>query len=389
MKRLLIIVISVLAIKAEAQSSDVRIADSLYLNGNYSKAIESYQKSEDHSQVYDKIAKAYMAIGNYDAALINYENSVSANPDDALIKYEYAKLLARTKKYKLASNEFYKLIDIDYRNPNYHYELGLVLEHLKDSTAQNRFYSAFQLDSTHQKAIYRMAKHHLKKGVNRAAHKYIDIGLESYSNNKELISLKAQNYYVKKDYKNAIIWFEKLVMLNEKSQFIYEKLCMSYAKLYEFKKAIEQGNLALEFEPNNVNNLFIQGELYERIGELENAEKYMRLSLEIQDSPLDNEYIKLATIYNLQHKYKEGLETYKRAIKENPDNELAQYYLILTKNKYYKDIDTRINLFEGFKAKYPKSKFESVIDYHLKELKEEKFLKLEKKEDTIQKTRKN
>ncbi len=389
MKKLIFIVIVISVNNTIAQSSDVAIADSLYLNGNYSKAIEAYQKTEDQSQVFDKIAKAYIAIGNYDAAILNYENSITANPEDALIKYQYAKLLAKTKKYQEASDEFFKLIDIDYRNPNYHYELGLVLEILKDSTAQNRFYSAFQLDKTHQKAIYRMARHHLKKGRNKAVHYYVDIGLASYPNNKELISLKAQNYYVKKDYKNAVIWFEKLVALHEKSQFIYEKLRMSYANLYEFEKAIEQGDLVLEFDPGDVNNLFIQGELYERVEDFKNAEKYMRLSLELQDSPLDKEYVKLAFVYNRQKKYREGIETYQRAIKENPDNELAHYFLVLTKNKYYEDIDARINLFEAFKTKYPKSKFKSVIEYHLKELKEEKFLKLEKKQDTIQKSSEN
>ena len=128
MKKLGFIVFVISVNNTIAQSSDVAIADSLYLNGNYSKAIEAYQKTEDQSQVFDKIAKAYMAIGNYDAAILNYENSITANPDDALIKYQYAKLLAKTKKYQKASDEFFELIDIDYRNPNYHYELGLVLE---------------------------------------------------------------------------------------------------------------------------------------------------------------------------------------------------------------------------------------------------------------------
>jgi len=389
MKKYFIIVILISVNTMMAQSAFTTIADSLYVNGNYSKAIEAYQKNEDQSQVYDKIAKAYIAIGNYDAALLNYEQSIDANPNDALIKYEYAKLLAKTKKYQKASDEFYKLIDIDYRNPNYHYELGLVLEHLKDSTAQNRFYSAFQLDSTHQKAIYRIAKHQLKKGANRSVHRYVDIGLASYPNNKELISLKAQNYYVKKEFSNAVIWFEKLIALNEKSQFIYEKLRMSYANLYEFEKAIKFGMHALELEPTNANNLFIQAELYERIDDFKSAEKFMLLSLELQDLPLDKEYIDLASVYNRQEKYKEGIEMLKRAIRENPKNERAQFLLIYTKDTYYEDVDTRIKLYEVFLKKNPKSEYKAIVEYRMKELKEEKFLKTATKVDSIQKARKN
>jgi tetratricopeptide (TPR) repeat protein len=371
----LLIIISLIICKVEAQSSALQVGDSLYLNGNYSKAITNYKEYKNKAEVYDKIAKAYMFIGNYDEAILNYKESINANPKNALLKYEYAKLLYKVKKYQEASDLFYKLIDIDYRNPNYHYELGLVLEQLKDSTAQNRFHSAFQLDSTHQKAIFRIARFHLKKRHYKTANRYIDIGLESYANNKDLISLKAQNYYNKKDYDYAVIWFEKLIKLNESSQYIHEKLSMSYAQIYEFEKAVEQGLLALEFDPNNTNNLFIQGELYERIEDYENAEKFMLQSLLIQDSPLDKEYMKLAFVYNTQKKYKEAIDTYKRAIEENPENESAHFSLLITKSTYYKDVDAKIKLFENFKIKFPKSRNIEWVDFFLKELKEEKFTK--------------
>jgi len=370
-----IIIISILVFKAEAQSSALQLGDSLYVNGNYTKAIEAYKQFEEQSKVFDKIAKAYISLGNLDEALLNYKKSIEANPDNTLTKYEYAKLLSKTKKYDDASNLFYELIDVDYKNPNYHYELGLVLEKLKDSTAQNRFYSAFQLDRTHQKAIFRIARFHVIKRKYKIANYYIDIGLSSYANNKQLISLKAQNYYNKKDYDNAVIWFEKLIELNESSQFIHEKLSMSYAQIYEFEKAIKQGKLALEFDKTNTNNLFIQGELYERVEDFENAEKYMLQSLVLQDMALDKEYVKLASVYNRQNKFKEAIEVYKRAIEENPKNEHAQFFLIYTKDRYYKDVDTRIKLFEAFKVKYPKSKYNTIIDYRLTELKEENFLK--------------
>jgi len=374
-KKLIIIILSILVLKAEAQSSALQLGDSLYVNGNYTKAIEAYKQFENRSKVYDKIAKAYMALGNYDEAILNYQKSIDSNPDNALTKYEYAKLLSKTKNYKEASDEFYKLIDIDYKNPNYHYELGLVLEHLKDSTAQNRFFSAFQLDSTHQKAIFRIAKFHVKKRKYKIANYYIDIGLKTYARNKELINLKAQNYYLKKDYDKAVIWFEKLITLNESPQFIHEKLSFSYAQLYEYEKAIEHGELALILDPKNAANLYTQGQLYERLQDFETAEKYILQSLSILDVPLDKEYIKLATFYNHQKKYKEGIDALQRAVDEDPTNHQAQFFLVYTKDRYYKDIDTKIKLYENFLDKYPKSMFKGVAEKRIAELKEEKFLK--------------
>ncbi|MFK2818690.1 tetratricopeptide repeat protein [Flavobacteriaceae sp. LMIT009] len=375
MKYITILIVGFLVLKAEAQSSALVIGDSLYVRGNYTNAVNAYKQYTDSIKVFDKIAKAYIGLGNYDEALHFYNKSVDQDSTNELVKYEYAKLLSKTKKYEEASEEFHELIDVDYKNPNYHYELGLVLENLNDSTAQNRFWSAFQLDRTHQKAIYRMAKYNLIKGKNKLADYYIDIGLESYANNKELISLKAQNHYVRKQFEKAAIWFEKLVALNEKTQFIHEKLRNCYTNMMEYEKAITHGELALAFEKENVNNLFILGELYEKVFDYEKAEKYMRLSLVMQDVALDKEYSKLGTVLNFQKKHKEAIDIFKRAIEENPENENAQFYLVFTKVRYYKDIKTKIELLENYKIKFPESKFNEMADFLIKQLKEEQFLK--------------
>lgn len=48
-------------------------ADNLYARGNYTKAIKAYKSLAKSDQVYNKVAKAYMAIGNYGEALANYK----------------------------------------------------------------------------------------------------------------------------------------------------------------------------------------------------------------------------------------------------------------------------------------------------------------------------
>ncbi|MFT5217599.1 MAG: tetratricopeptide (TPR) repeat protein [Glaciecola sp.] len=375
MRNYFLVILLMFICKLKAQTSVLHLADSLYLHGNYTKAIEAYKSYENQDEVYQNIAKAYLAMGNYDEALLNYENSLKANPEDALAMFDYGKLLARVKNYKEALTVFYQLIDIDYKNPNYHYESGLVLQQLGDSTDQNRFHNAYDLDNTHQKAIFQIAKFHLIKRHHSVVDKYVDIGLKSYANSKELISLKAQNYYWKEDYEGATLWFEKLLELNESSQFVHEKLSFCYDWIYEREKAIEHQLIAVKFDPKDATNLFILAQLYQRVEDYDNAEKYYQDALKIIDTPLDAEYVKLATVYNLQGKEKEAIDAFKRAIDENPGNQHAQFFLVLTLDKYYKDIDARIKLFENYKEKFPKSVFISFAEQKLKELKEEKHLK--------------
>ncbi|MCK7589124.1 tetratricopeptide repeat protein [Subsaxibacter sp. CAU 1640] len=363
--------------KAEAQISVLKLADSLYATGNYSKAIEHYKKVDNAAEVQEQIAKSFLALGNYDAALSSYKSALEAHPQDVLLKFDYAKLLRSTKHNKESTALLRELVQTDDKNPNYHYELGVTLEHLNDSTAMNHYRLAFESDNTHQKAIYKIARQLLSKRKHQESLQFIKIGLDSYENNIELISLKAQNYYWMEDYRESAKWFEKLIELGESSQFIHESLGYCYMAHYNYKKAVEQGLLALEYDPKHFKNLFILGQAYEGLEDFPNAEKYMALALEIRDVPLDDEYTRLGKVLNRQEKYKEAIEVLQKALKINPNNDFAQFYLLMAKERYYGDLKVKLKLHEDFKTKYPKNPFIYWVDRHIKELKEEIFLNAE------------
>ena len=363
----------VFAVNLNAQNQK-NTADDFYANGNFTKAIEVYKSVDNLDEVYDEIAKAYIAIGNYDKGLDNYKKAIEANPNDMLIKYDYAKLLNRTKNYNEANQNFRSLILKDSLNPNYHYELGIVLEKQKDSLALQEFNNAFRLDETHQKAIFKIAKHHLIKRNYKTAHVFIDKGLESYANNVELISLKAQTYYYQDYYTHAIVWFNKLLDMGEKSEFIHEKLSLSYAQNSDYKNAIIHRKEALKYSPNDANAMFVIGTYYQSLSNYIEAEKYITKALQIQDQSLSNEYQRLGTILNRQKKYEEAIKAFQKSLKEDPSNILSEFFLIRTKDEYYADIDSKIELYENFMEKRPKSPFLSFAQKRLKELKQEKFL---------------
>ncbi|MEM9681145.1 MAG: tetratricopeptide repeat protein [Bacteroidota bacterium] len=360
---------------AISQNALLENANNLFQNGKYSEAIEVYKSHDNPSEVCYNISKAYVAIGNFGAALESYKRCRDSNTENRMLAYDYAKLLIKMKRYEEASKLFDDLLGLDNQNPDYHYQKGVTLEKLKDSTAVDRFVSAYELDQTHQKAIFKIAKHHLIKRNHVESHKYIDKGLESYSANIELISLKAQNYYYQQYYTNAIPWFEKLLELGEESEFIHEKLSICHAQNSDYEPAIKHRKLALKYNPFDANAMYVIGSYYERLNDFENAEAYIVKSLKLKDIPLGDEYQKLAMIYNRQKKYDLAIENLKKSIKEDPTNESAQFFLVRTKDELYADLDSRIKLYEDFKKRFPKSPYHKLADYRLEQLKEEKFLK--------------
>ncbi len=349
-------------------------ADNFYYNGNYTKAIETYKSLKNLDDAYGKIAKSYLAIGNYGEALTNYQKAINANKDNLLLQYEFAKLLSKTKKYKEANELFKNLIALDSLNPNYHYELGIVLEKQKDTASVNAFSKTFRLDSTHQKAIFKVAKRHIYKRRFNEAHQFIDKGLESYADNLELISLKAQAYYYQDYYTHAVVWFKKLLDLGEKSEFIHEKLSLSYAENSDYEDAIYHRKQALKYNPSDANAMFVIGTYYERLSNFEKAEEYIAKALKLQDQSLTNEYQRLGTIYNRQKKYEEAIKAFQKSLKEDSSNIMSEFFLIRTKDEFYGNIDAKIKLYENYIVKHEKSPFLVFAQRRLKELKKEKFL---------------
>jgi hypothetical protein len=69
----------------------------------------------------------------------------------------------RTKKFDIAKDELIGIILNDSLNPNFYYELGIVLEKQDDTLSIDSFQKAYEIDSSHQKAIFKIAKRHIFK----------------------------------------------------------------------------------------------------------------------------------------------------------------------------------------------------------------------------------
>lgn len=360
--------------KSEAQTSDLYVADSLYNYGKYTQAIKYYKKLKNSTKKNESIAKSYLALGNLEQAIINYQEILKASPNDVLIKFQLAKLLAKNKKNNASQKLLFQLIKFDSLNPNYHYYSAKNFQDLDSiKKAQQSFLKTFKLDKTHQNAIYELAKFNLIKRKYDLANYYVEMGLKASPNNTKLISIKAQSYYWKEDYHKAKDAFLELINLNESSLFVYEKLSYCYARTYDYENAITILNKAIQINPKDYNNIYRLGLYYEKLGDFEEAQKHIQKSLKMQDVPLDAEYRKLGAILNKQKKYDEAIKAFNLAIKENPEEELSYFYKLMSKLKYYKDIKAKISEIEKFQKQFPDSPFSKILDKNLSELKSEQF----------------
>ena len=366
-----LVILFILALKAEAQqTSALNIADSLYNVGNYSEAISRYEEIIPKSpSLYLKIARAHQAKGTLDDALSNYKLAATST-DEAIAMNEYGKLLIATNHFKKADSVFTQLIEQYPTNPNFYYQRGRAGENIKpklDSTvidkdsikpilaARNAYIKdyekAVELDSTHQKALYETALFYLKKKDYPLVEKLCMKALESYADNVEVISVLAQNFYYRGFHDDAIPWFQKLLDLGQNTQFIHEKLGMSYYKERMYELAIEQYLEALNFSPEDFYLHAILAKLYNYKADFKEAQKHGQLAIFFKDMALDEDYYTLANTYKIHKDWQKSMEYLNLALEENPDLKDAIYAKAVVADNYYADKEAVIKLYEHYLEK--------------------------------------
>ncbi len=373
---LLILLLPGIASKINAQSSALAIADSLYHLDDFSNAIQKYQDITPKDQyILLQIAKSHKAKGTYTDALSYYEKAITEYSSDAVTKFEYAKLLTTTRKF-IKADSVYSILVSDYpTNPNFQYRLGIAKKLLKDSTAITYFKKAFSLDSTHQKSCFQISKYYLKKRNYDMVWDTANLGLHSYPENVELISVLGQNFLLRKDYYGALPYFEKLLALNYKNEFVHSKLALCYNQTNNFKKAVVHFTEALKYNNKVPQRYSMLAYAYQRLENYEKALENYKMAIELKDLPIEEELFSIALVYRFKEDWEKAIKYAKLSLNENPKYVRAQYQLAMFADAYYKDPKIKLKYYNEYLTKYGQDKrrkyFNTIVEKRIIQLEEE------------------
>ncbi len=374
--RLFLILVYGVAARAEAQSSALAIADSLYQLGDYSNAIQKYEDIHPKDQyVLLQIAKSHKSKGTHNDALKYYEKVIVAHPSSTSIKLDYAKLLMTTRKFKKADSVYSTLVSEYPKNPNFQYKLGLAKKHLKDTTAITYFKKAFKIDSTHQKSCLEVSKYYLKKRNYEMVWETANLGLHSYPENVELIGILGQNFLLRKDYHTALSYFEKLLALHHENEFIHSKLGLCYSQTYAFKKAITHYEEALKYNDQIPARYSMLAYCYQKEEKFDKALENYKAALTLKDLPIEEDLLAIALVYRFQEKWEKAIQYSKLSLKENPNYGRAQYQLAMFADAYYKDPQIKLKYYKEYLKKFGQDKkgkyFNAIIEKRIAQLEKE------------------
>ena len=331
---------------ADAQNaSALRVGDSLFALGNYNKAITFYKQVENSEA---KIARAYQMNGNSTKALYYYQKAIQKETG-LLTRYQYGKLLLSSGKLQKADSLFKALIQESPKNPEFVYQLGLAKEKQNDSTAIITYMNALNIDNEHQDALYKVAKLMAEKRNFNGAIDRISQGLEADPLSTRFLNLKAIVYFVNKEYHTAAATYEKLLELNQSNEQLHENLAESYRQTNRFEEAIDQYTILINTYDDKVPKWHYNiAKCFEALRYLDKAKYHYEIAILLQDLPVDDSYIALASVFFKQKDFKNQFEALTKAVRENPENQRAKYLLATAADNYFEDDSAVIAYYEAY-----------------------------------------
>lgn len=356
MKYALIVSLVLFSIIAEAQSaSDLAVskkADSLFEIGEYNKAIPYFLETNRFREA----AKSYEALGSNLEAQRYFEKALSEKNTNPKTEFEYVKLLVRILHYKQADSILQNLQTRFPNNANFVYERGLVKELQKDSTATDLFLQVYSMDEGNINASYKIARNYVENRKFEAAVPFIENGLLVDQNSSRFLTLRALKEFHTQEFHNAIDTYILLISKGDSYISLHENLAVALTKTMQFEKALEQYSILLQkFDDQNQKWHHEVAFLYRAMKEYEKSKHHLNIAIGLLETPLSNEYMELATIYQREGDYKNEMAALRKSLANNPNNERSLYYLAVAADNYFKDKKTVLDYYENYLKQFDKT----------------------------------
>jgi superkiller protein 3 len=244
------------------------------------------QDTNNAKAQYDVAYEAHSK-GNLDEAITFYKKAIALDPQ---MKDAYTNLgaaLLAKKQYSEALNSLNKANQIDPTDP----EISKLLKQAREGQNSSKYQAALAL--------------HQQGKINEAIAGYEE-ALKEDPNNAELLVNLGAAYQTNKNYDLAISYYNKSVAISPDSPVTYYYIGSAYHSKNNLEEAIKYYRKSVQLDPNNQ-------QVKDTLKLAENDQVQIFLSQAID-------------LYN-QKQYEQARLTIDKALKNDPDNASAYYYL--------------------------------------------------------------
>lgn len=284
--------------------------------GQVSEALATYQEiianDTTNTRAFIEAAECCRALAKNSQALKYYEQALDLTPDNKYVRIQYINLLLSQQKYADAMGESSMMTEKD---------SSAIVLHLQAQSFEGMgellpASGCYYIIQDKYPDDYLAAA---KLGALNIAGSYFDEAIEATEKYRKIdstnITVNRQNalaYCLKKDYDTAIQRYEYLVNQGDSTFQTCYYLGISYYAAQEYYKAHDFLEIALKYEPENVNLLYYLGRACAKTSWKKEGVEYLKKAINLtvpQDSTMTRLYIGLIEGYKLADMRKEHLES--------------------------------------------------------------------------------
>ena len=234
-------------------------------------------------------------------------------------------------------------------------------------------------DSDYRRARVELVPLLIKKSETALAIKYSQEVLDENPNDIKFNSLIAQAYYYAKIYSKAIVHLERLFEIGNDTEFNRRTLAISYVQDGQWEKGIENIDIFLkQYDPKDADLYFFKSKAHLRLQEYDEAQDAIEYSILYKRPSIAQEYLQMASIMAAREDFKGTFETMQLAVKENTEDDIAAYQLVVAADRYFKDKKSILKYYERFIDKFgTSSDYAEIAEARANDLKKEIFMNVE------------
>lgn len=412
MKRKILIVLLLGVFKVGAQTSTFSTIDSLFEKGRYQLALNDLEEIDTPSflsnyktaVIYEsidnykktifflekalvfkndykaklKLAKAFQRINKPSKSIKIYEDILTKDSLNLVLKYQLGKLYLINKNAAKAISTFKGLIHKDSLNANYSYQLGVSFALKNDRNRMiNSLLDTYAKDSTHLKSIIKLASSFNKLKEKDSTQIFVDKGLKIDSKQVTLNKLKINQLYRDEKYQVAILYLLKLDSIVKKDSYVTSMLGRSFYNLDSLNKADKYFRKLFSIDRENYKSFTYRGHIASKEKKFKSAEMLYRMATFIGKEKRDEEFYGLGTVNYEMKNDKQAIFYFDKSFKENSKNYKALYQLAKLSDDYYKDKSIGYKQYTKYLNRFEDKDIvmTNFVKKRIKEIKKEYFLR--------------
>ena len=317
----------------------LNIANVEYQLKDYKNAIEHYNKFlgtyTQHNDARESLAVSYLGNGEYENAVKEYERIYAKSPSAFKDYSNYGLALFETKNYEKAVEFLEKAVDADPDNSLAHIDLALSYQELgKNDLALTQYDFIFRQQPQLHSLRFDYANLLADMGKDQSAIANYKIYVANYPNDARGYQNIGVVYRRVNDVDNAIVNYKKALELQKDKRDI--ELVSDLAECYhikkEYKEAIKYYDEVLTVKPDDYTTKFNKALALHAIGNYQGAIVLYKGLLEVKDNAnvqnnLTSAYIAQGDLYMKAKNYTLATEMFEKAIDRNTSDSYAYYAL--------------------------------------------------------------